>query len=75
MAQLTGGEYFPFKNAKTLSEHLVTISNDAPNYYMLSFRPQSPTAGPHALEVKLNNRPDLLLKARTSYWADIGAKQ
>jgi VWFA-related protein len=74
VAQLTGGEYFPFKNAKTLSEHLVTISNDAPNYYMLSFRPQSPTAGPHALEVKLNNRPDLLLKARTSYWADAGAK-
>jgi VWFA-related protein len=74
VAQLTGGEYFPFKNAKTLSEHLVTISNDAPNYYLLSFRPQSPTPGPHALEVKLVNRPELQLRARTSYWADTAAK-
>jgi len=75
VAQLTGGEYFPFKDAKTLSAHLVTISNDAPNYYVLSFHPQSPSPGPHALEVKLNNRPELQLKARTSYWADTAGTQ
>ena len=43
VAQLTGGEYFAFKDAKTLSRHLITISNDAPNYYVLSFHPQSPS--------------------------------
>lgn len=74
VAQLTGGEYFPFKNAKTLSAHLVTISNDAPNYYMLSFHPQSPSPGPHALDLKLNGRPGLQLRARTTYWADTPAK-
>ena len=46
VAQLTGGEYFAFKDAKTLAQHLITISNDVPNYYVLSFRPQSPQAGP-----------------------------
>jgi VWFA-related protein len=75
VAQLTGGEYFPFTNAKTLSSHLVTISNDAPNYYMLSFHPQSPSPGPHALILKLNGRSELQLRARTSYWADAPAKQ
>jgi VWFA-related protein len=68
VAQMTGGEYFPFRNAKTLNQHLVTISNDALNYYVLSFHPQSPSLGAHALEVKLKERPGLKLRARTSYW-------
>jgi VWFA-related protein len=74
VAQLTGGEYFAFKNAKTLSQHLVTISNDVPNYYVLSFHPQSPSPGAHALDLKLKDRPGMQLKARTSYWVDDPAK-
>ncbi len=70
VAQLTGGEYFAFKDATTLSRHLVTISNDAPNYYVLSFHPQSPLPGPHALNLKLKDRPGLQLSARNSYWVD-----
>ena len=49
VAELTGGEYFSFKDEKTLAQHLITISNDVPNYYFLSFRPQSPHSGFHAL--------------------------
>ena len=45
VAQLTGGEYFAFKDATTLSRHLIPISNDVPNYYVLSFSPQSPHPG------------------------------
>ena len=70
VAQLTGGEYFAFKDAKSLSRGLVTLSNEASNYYVLSFRPQSPSPGPHALELKLNGRPQLELRARTSYWVE-----
>jgi VWFA-related protein len=74
VAQLTGGEYFPFKDATTLSRHLITISNDAPNYYVLSFHPQSPLPGPHALNLTLKDRPGLQLSARNSYWVDaVGA--
>jgi VWFA-related protein len=73
MAQLTGGEYFAFKDATTLSRHLIPLSNDVPNYYILSFRPQSPLPGFHALELSLNEKPELQLWARKAYWVDAGA--
>lgn len=68
VAQLTGGEYFAFKDAKTLAQHLITISNDVPNYYFLSFRPQSLNPGLHALELKVKDRPGYKVKARKGYW-------
>ena len=70
VAQLTGGEYFAFKDASTLSRHLITVSNDAPNYYVLSFHPQSPVPGLHALNLTLKDRPGYQLSARNSYWVD-----
>ena len=75
VAQLTGGEYFAFKDARTLAQHLITISNDVPNYYFLSFRPQSLHPGPHALELKVKNRPEYKVKARKGYWVDAGVEQ
>jgi len=39
VARLTGGEHFLFKDAKTLSRDLISISSDVHNYYVLSFRP------------------------------------
>jgi len=73
VAQLTGGEYFAFKDATTLSRHLIAISNDVPNYYALSFRPQSPLPGLHALELRLKNKPEFQLRARKAYWVDAEA--
>ena len=73
VAQLTGGEYFAFTNAATLKRSLLSVSNDVPNYYLLSFRPESPTAGLHALQLMLKNRPQLQLKARSTYWLDAEA--
>src|SRR5271156_316853 len=70
VAQLTGGEYFAFTNAATLRRGLLTISNDVPNYYVLSFRPESPSPGMHALALKLKEKPDLQVKARGAYWMD-----
>jgi VWFA-related protein len=77
VAELTGGEYFDFKDGKTLARHLITISNDVPNYYFLSFRPQSPQAGQHALELKLKGRPGYEVTSRKGYWIDVpaGAKE
>jgi VWFA-related protein len=77
VAELTGGEYFDFKDGKTLARHLITISNDVPNYYFLSFRPQSPQAGQHALELKLKGRPGYDVTSRKGYWIDApaGAKE
>ena len=70
VAHLTGGEYFAFKDATTLTRHLVTISNDVPNYYVLSFRPQSPHPGFHALELKVKDKPEFEVRARKGYWMD-----
>jgi hypothetical protein len=70
VAQVTGGECFTFTNTATLSRHLIDVSNDVPNYYILSFRPQSPQPGFHAL--KLRDRPGLRLSSREAYWVDGG---
>jgi VWFA-related protein len=70
VAHLTGGEFYKFKNAKSLEKDLLTISNRIPNRYVLSFRPQQPTPGPHALEVKLKNYSGLDITARNTYWID-----
>ena len=44
-------EFFPFKNEKDLKTALIALSNDVPNYYVLSFRPSTPTPGIHAFQV------------------------
>jgi VWFA-related protein len=73
VAKLTGGEYFSFRTAARLKESLIMISNDLPNYYVLSFRPKSPDPGLHALELRLKNRPQVKVTSRKAYWVDDGA--
>jgi len=70
VAQLTGGEYFKFENSRSLVRDLLTVSNHVPNRYVLSFQPQSPHPGFHALELRLKDRPGLRVTARSGYWAD-----
>jgi VWFA-related protein len=70
VAELTGGEYFPFKDTKGLERDLETISNHVPNRYMLSFHPESPHTGLHAVNLRLKNYPNLDLAARNSYWVE-----
>ena len=70
IAELTGGEFFHFHNAKDLKAGLVSVSNDVPNYYVLSFRPTSPTPGLHAIHLEMKDRPQLTLKSRSEYWID-----
>jgi len=70
VAHLTGGEYFVFKDARSLDSRIPTIMNDVPNRYVLSFQPSSPTKGPHALHVTIPTRPELAIQARSSYWLD-----
>src|SRR5277367_5337739 len=70
IAQLTGGEFFHFKNIKDLKAGLISVSNDVPNYYVLSFRPTSLTPGLHALHLEIKDRPQLVLKSRSEYWIE-----
>jgi VWFA-related protein len=70
IAELSGGEFFHFHDAKDLKAGLIAVSNDVPNYYVLSFRPTTPTPGLHALRVEARGRPQLVLTSRREYWID-----
>ncbi len=73
IAQLTGGEFFHFRDAKDLKAGLVAASSDVPNYYVLSFHPTSLAPGLHALHLEIKDRPQLTLKSRSEYWIDDAA--
>ena len=70
VAQLAGGEFHHFHDGKSLRTGLIELSNDIPNYYVVSFRPTSPTPGPHALHVETKGRKQLVLTSRREYWID-----
>src|SRR5271170_190510 len=70
IAQLTGGEFVHFHNAKDLQRGLVRVINDVPNFYLLSFHPQPATPGMHALHVELKDDLHFELKARSAYWIE-----
>jgi VWFA-related protein len=70
VARLTGGEYFRLTNARSLERSLATITNHLPNRYVLSFHPLSPHAGLHVLALRVPVYADLVVTARTSYWAN-----
>jgi VWFA-related protein len=70
VAQLAGGEFFHFRDAKDLKADLIALSNDLPNYYVLSFRPTAPTPGLHALHVEMHARQPLVLNSRSEYWIE-----
>jgi len=76
VTRLTGGEYFKLGDEKSLERDLATIGNHLPNRYVLSFHPEAPHAGLHAIEVRLPKYGGLEVTARTRYWADgAGAAQ
>jgi VWFA-related protein len=71
VAHLTGGEYFKFKNTKTLDHDLFTIANHIPNRYVLSFQPTSPTPGFHSIVLKLkDSTAHMSVDARNGYWVN-----
>ena len=69
-AHLTGGEYFSLGKEKTFERDLLAISNHIPNRYVLSFQPQAPHSGFHAIKVTLPDYTGLEVSARNGYWAN-----
>ncbi|MDQ1450161.1 MAG: hypothetical protein QOK38_27 [Acidobacteriaceae bacterium] len=76
VAHLTGGEYYSFKDRRSLQKDMLTVSNHVPNRYVLSFRPDAPHPGLHTLKLQLKDYPNLQITARKNYWAqDAAASQ
>jgi VWFA-related protein len=69
VARLSGGEYFSFKDTRGLDRALTALSNHIPNRYVLSFEPQSPHPGLHALGLHMKDNPEYVVTSRSSYWA------
>lgn len=69
VAHLTGGEFYSFKDRRSLQKDMLTVSNHVPNRYVLSFHPEAPHPGMHTLKLQLKNYSNLEITARRNYWA------
>jgi hypothetical protein len=70
VARVSGGEYFKFSDEKGLERDLTRISNHMSNRYVLSFHPQDPHVGLHAVGVTLKEYTGVKVEARSGYWVD-----
>ena len=70
VANLTGGEYFKFNDAKSLNKALETLINHMPNRYLLSFQPSHPHPGLHTLTLRIPAYENVTINARRNYWAE-----
>jgi VWFA-related protein len=69
VATLSGGEWSSFDNGRELADDLGVLTNHLRNSYVLSFSPTSSEPGLHAIKVRLAHHPELLVSARSNYWA------
>lgn len=68
LTEQTGGITFPFTRQKGLENAIEKLSSELHSQYVLSFTPEIDSPGYHQLEVKVNGRSDLRLRARPGYW-------
>jgi VWFA-related protein len=69
VARLSGGESMSFDNRVELEQDLNVLGNHIRASYMLSFYPTSTEPGLHTIKVSLVRHPEMMVSARTSYWA------
>jgi VWFA-related protein len=69
VANLSGGESMSFDGRKELEEDMNTLNNHIRNSYILDFYPTSTEPGLHTIKVLLTHHPEMVVSARTSYWA------
>jgi VWFA-related protein len=69
VAHLSGGESMSFDNRGELEQDLSLLGSHIRNSYILSFYPTSTEPGLHTIKVSLAHHPEMMVSARTSYWA------
>jgi hypothetical protein len=69
VANLSGGESFGFDGRGELEQDMNVLNNHIRNSYILSFSPTSAEPGLHTIKVQLAHHPEMIVSARTSYWA------
>jgi VWFA-related protein len=74
VSRVSGGEYFKFSSEKQLEQDLGRLSNHVDNRYVLSFHPQTPQPGFHAIGVTMKDYAHLRISARDGYWFNEDSK-
>jgi VWFA-related protein len=69
VANLSGGESMSFDGRGELEQDMNVLNNHIRNSYILSFSPTSAEPGLHTIKVQLAHHPEMIVSARTSYWA------
>jgi VWFA-related protein len=69
VANLSGGEAMSFDGRSELEQDMNVLNNHIRNSYILSFSPISAEPGLHTIKVRLARHPEMVVSARTSYWA------
>jgi len=69
VANLSGGESMSFDGRGELEQDMNVLNNHIRNSYILSFSPTSAEPGLHTIKVRLARHPEMIVSARTSYWA------
>lgn len=69
VASFSGGESGSFNNKNEFDDVLDRMSSHIRNSYILSFQPMSAKPGLHTIRVQLTHHPEMIVSARTSYWA------
>jgi VWFA-related protein len=69
LATLSGGEWNSFDNLGELTQDLGVLTNHLHNSYVLSFTPTPAEPGLHAIKVRLARHPEMMVSARSNYWA------
>ena len=69
VANLSGGEAMSFDGRGELEQDMNVLNNHIRNSYILSFSPSSAEPGLHTIKVQLARHPEMMVSARTSYWA------
>ena len=69
VADLSGGESMSFDDRAELEGDISVLTNHIRNSYLLSFTSTSAEPGLHAIRVSLPHHPEMVVSARTSYWA------
>jgi VWFA-related protein len=70
IASMTGGEYELFSSRKSFETDMTGFTNHLHSRYLLSFQPQNPHPGLHAIQVHLAVPGPSTALFRTSYWVE-----
>jgi VWFA-related protein len=70
IASMTGGEYELFATRKKFEVRMSDFTNHLHSRYLLSFSPKSPHPGLHQIRMRLRDRGDATVLARSSYWGE-----